>query len=97
MAENISMALGNFQDIFSSAFSTIADKFQNQISIILTLSKILLIVMLIYFIILIIAKIFRIRESMNMKNISIKVSEIDDKMSLLLEKKRPARRREQKN
>ena len=46
MAENISMALGNFQDIFSSAFSTIADKFQNQISIILTLSKILLIVML---------------------------------------------------
>lgn len=61
--------------------------FAGKIDFLLTLSKILLIIAIIYFIILIISKLMKIRDSKNLSTIEDNVKSINDKLSLLTDKK----------
>jgi len=64
-----------------------SQEMQGKIDFILSLGRILAIVMIIYFVILIISKLFQIKDSRNLSRISRNTKEINEKMSLLIKKK----------
>ena len=91
MAENIS-AFSDIGQVFSSVGASIVDKFSDQIYFVIFLGKILTIILIIYFVILIISKLMNLRDSHNIKLIALNVKEINDKLSQLIEKKKPVKK-----
>ena len=72
--------------IISSFANSIPESVRNKFYLLLDIGKILLIVLIIYFIFLIILKIIKLRDSHNLKVIAQQTTDINQKLSILLEK-----------
>ncbi|MEI6850069.1 MAG: hypothetical protein WCK29_03445 [archaeon] len=68
-------------NILSSIIQALPASVTDKLSFLIDISKILMIVLIIYFVILIISKIFKLRDSFNLSNIAKNVEEINEKLS----------------
>lgn len=84
----LDLSLVDVKEILSSFLSSLSEPLQDKLILLIGLSKILLVLAIIYFLLLIISKIYSIRDSRNLRKISKNTEEINEKLSLLVGKKR---------
>ncbi|MBX4196568.1 hypothetical protein KW805_03195 [Candidatus Pacearchaeota archaeon] len=82
--------LVNSSQLAAGFWDSIPPAAMEKVYAIFSVAKIVLIIVGIYFLILIITKIFRLRDSHNLKMIEKNVEEINEKLSLLEKRKKPA-------
>jgi hypothetical protein len=86
MAEDILSAF-NSSDIFSSVWENMPPEIMQNITKLLSIAKIILILIIIYWIVIIIGRILGLRNAGNIKKIEKNVEEINQKISAIFEKK----------
>jgi hypothetical protein len=85
------------KNLVGSIWQSMPSYLSDKLSIMFDIGKILLIIIIIYFIIKIISQIFKLRDSRNLNKIADQVSEINNKISLFLEKREPKAEKKKSN
>ena len=77
----------NSSEIFSSAWSSLPPELLDKMNLLFTIGKVILILTLLYLVIVIIVQLMKFRDSSNLSIIAKQTTEINEKLSLLLEHK----------
>lgn len=84
---NTSLQFPDVKEISSGLFSAATEQLGDKLDLIVDLSKVLLVLVIIYFVILIISKLFAIRDSRNLSRIARGVEQINEKLDSFGKKK----------
>ena len=88
MALNTSDFITQQNEVMNSFWQSMQVYLSDKLNFLFIIGKIILILILIYLIIKIILQIMKLRDSQNLNNLTNQVSEINQKISLLLEKQK---------